>query len=323
MIVFLKKNWFVVSIILVLCAAFAMPESGRKLNTNGIISTAAVLALFFLSGLSLSFDAIKKGVKDIKLHLFTQLFIFGIIPVYFFLTAFPFEKVLDGRLIIGIYALSCLPTTISSCIIFTQIAGGNVVGTIFNSSLSNLTGIFISPVLLTFFLKETGHPLPPDEILRILQALVLKMIFPFATGQLLHVFVGRFVLAYKKKFSTISSILVLFIVYFAFCKAAGNIAFRSQLKTLAVPFAYLAVSNLILVFLSYTGARLLRFSRENIASVVFAAPQKTLAMGIPLLSAYFADKPEILGIAILPLLFYHVWQLIVAGFVKSLLLIRR
>ena len=51
-------------------------------------------------------------------------------------------------------------------------------------------------------------------------------------------------------------------------------------------------------------------------------PQKTLAVGIPLLSTYFAHDPELLAVAILPLLFYHPWQLMIAGFIKSSRLIR-
>ena len=70
--------------------------------------------------------------------------------------------------------------------------------------------------------------------------------------------------------------------------------------------------------LAYTGAKLLRFPPENIISILFAAPQKTLAMGVPLLSTFFADSPEILGIALLPLIFYHPWQLLMSGFLPGL-----
>jgi predicted Na+-dependent transporter len=45
-------------------------------------------------------------------------------------------------------------------------------------------------------------------------------------------------------------------------------------------------------------------------------------MGAPLLSVYFASAPQLLGFALLPLIFYHMWQLMVAGFMKSLPLMR-
>ena len=54
----------------------------------------------------------------------------------------------------------------------------------------------------------------------------------------------------------------------------------------------------------------------------YAAPQKTLAVGVPLISTYFASNPEIIGLALLPLVFYHAWQLLVAGVVKSTRFVR-
>ncbi len=97
----------------------------------------------------------------------------------------------------------------------------------------------------------------------------------------------------------------------------GNASFQSYGKQLIVPFLYLAVSHLILLFLAFWGARFIGLSRENIISVLYAAPQKTLAMGIPLLSTYFYNRPELLGIAMLPILFYHPWQLFIAGLIKG------
>ncbi len=69
-------------------------------------------------------------------------------------------------------------------------------------------------------------------------------------------------------------------------------------------------------------ARKLRFSGPETISVLYAAPQKTLALGVPLLSAYFADDPAVLGVALLPLLFYHPWQLFIAGILKSLPIVK-
>ncbi|MQY62918.1 MAG: hypothetical protein GH143_01180, partial [Calditrichaeota bacterium] len=86
---------------------------------------------------------------------------------------------------------------------------------------------------------------------------------------------------------------------------------------------YLALSFFILVFLAYGGAKLWNFPKEHIISVIYAAPQKTLAVGVPLLSTYFAHTPDILGIALLPLLFYHLWQLFISGIIKNLYMVKK
>lgn len=115
-----------------------------------------------------------------------------------------------------------------------------------------------------------------------------------------------------------SRLLILLIIYFTIAKAAASPLFLQTLSTMALPFVYLAGSHLVLLLLAYAGARALRFTPENIVSVVFTAPQKTIAMGVPLLTTYFAADADLLGVAILPLIFYHSWQLIIAGFIRSL-----
>jgi sodium/bile acid cotransporter 7 len=273
--------------------------------------------MFFLAGLSLPTEKMKQGMKHIRLHVFIQVFIYVICPLYFLLTAFPFKEVMDGRLIVGIYALACLPTTVSSCIVFTQLSGGNVIGTVFNASLSNLSGIFISPLLLTLFMHGAGNAMPMEETLRIFQNLVIKMLIPFAIGQGLHIAFTAFAVKYKKVFGIISSCFVLAIIFFGVARSISDASFQSYWKQLLVPFVYLAISHLILLALAFFGARLIGLDRENTISTLYAAPQKTLAMGIPLLSTYFANQPEMLGIAILPILFYHPWQLFIAGLIKN------
>jgi sodium/bile acid cotransporter 7 len=323
MINFLKKQWFTLGMCLMILLGSLLSRYGSTLNPNSITTTSLVIIMFFLSGLSLPTETLKEGMKDIRLHFFIQIFIFIICPLYFFLTAFPFKDVMDGKLIVGIYALACLPTTVSSCIVFTQLSEGNTIGTVFNASLSNLSGIFISPLLLTLFLKGSGNPLPMEELVHIFQSLVLKMLIPFAAGQGLHIGFRAFAVKHKKKFGVISSCCVLIIIFFGVARSMGDAFFRTYGKQLIFPFLYLAVSHLVLLFLAYAGARFINLSHANIISTLYAAPQKTLAMGIPLLSTYFAGRPEMLGIAILPILFYHPWQLFIAGLMKDKFIAKR
>ena len=318
MVSFLKKNWFVLGIFLALVLGFIIPEVGIILNTGSHFSTGLIVALFLISGLKLPSESIRTGMKDIRVHLYIQLFIFVVNPLFFYLTSIPFRNVLDGRLVIGIYALSCLPTTISSCIIFTQIAGGNVVATMFNAALANIAGIIISPLILSLMMQSTGTPLPVSELLAILQSLALKMLLPIIAGQLLRKFLVNLVSRYKKQLGITSNVFILMILFFAFSKTAKNPEFLNNLDTMVVPFIYLALAFLVLLAAAYYGARGLRLSPENTISVLFAAPQKTLAMGVPLLSTYFANDPDTLAFALLPLIFYHPWQLFISGFLPRL-----
>lgn len=323
MIDFLKRQWFTVTMCGLIVLGFLFPAWGQSLNPDKMTTTSLVIALFFLSGFVLPTETLKEGMKDIRLHVFIQVFIFVICPLFFFLTAFPFKGVMGGHLIVGIYALACLPTTVSSCIVFTQIGGGNTIGTVFNASLSNLAGVFLSPLLLTLFLKGSGSSMPMEEMVRIFKSLAFKMLVPFIVGQSLHVVFKAFATKQKKLSGIISNIFVLIIIFFGVARSAENPALHTHWKQLILPFIYLAAANIVLLAFAFWGAKRIRLNRANTISVLYAAPQKTLAMGIPLLSTYFANQPEILGIAILPILFYHPWQLFIAGLIKGNKLIEK
>jgi sodium/bile acid cotransporter 7 len=319
----LRSNWFLLGILTALLLGFFIPEAELILNPRGITRTVLIVLLFLITGFTLPSEAITIGLKDYRLHLYIQSFVFVLVPAFFLFSTLPFRSVWDRQLYAGIFAVAVLPTTVSSCIVFTQVSGGNVMGTMFNAALANILGVIVSPLLLSLLMRGGGNPIPPSEIIRILKSLSLNMLVPIACGQILRRFFQEVSVKHKKRLSVASNIFILFILFFAFSQTARNPDFLSNLRSLIGPFCYLAAAHLILLFIAYGGARVFLFSRENTISVLYTAPQKTLAVGVPLISTYFAASPEILGIALLPLVFYHAWQLLVAGLVKSSRLVRQ
>ena len=156
------KNWFLVALLAAVALGLAAPRAGTAASLDGATANVLVVMLFFLSGLSLPTEAIASGLRDLRLHLFLQLFIFVAVPLYFAASVALLWSGGDPRLVAGIYALAVLPTTVSSCIVFTQVARGNVIATIFNASLANVAGVFLSPLLLSLLLQQSGRgPCPP------------------------------------------------------------------------------------------------------------------------------------------------------------------
>ncbi len=174
-------------------------------------------------------------------------------------------------------------------------------------------------MLLSLLLNEAGQGLPPEAMLGVLRNLALKMLLPMAVGQVLRLPCKKLATQQRAKLSLIGNACILAIIYFALSSAAGDPVFGQSLRRMPLPFAFLAASHLLFLLLAYLGSRLLGLDRENMISVLYAAPQKTLAMGVPLLSTYFAQDPSILAVAMLPLLFYHPWQLLVGGVLRSLI----
>lgn len=298
------------------------PQLADILNPGGSVTTLIVVALFLIAGYTMPSEQIVRGLTNARLHIYIQTFVFIVVPAYFYLTAQLFSGYLDGYLVYGFYALGVLPTTISSCVVFTQNTNGNAVGALFNAALANTVGVLISPLLLSLFLAGSRAAIPAEELLNILRSLLYTMLIPIGVGQILRRIAGAPAKHLRKILSTTSSALILLIVLLTVSRTSGQEEFLARISGIALPLVFLAFSHILLVVAAYGGARLLGLSHEDQVAAVFAAPQKTMALGVPLLSVYFASRPDILALALLPLLFYHPFQLFVAGLIRTWFLSR-
>lgn len=313
----LGRNWFTLGVVAAVGTALGQPGAvGAVLGGAGVIRGIPVL-MFLIVGLTLPTERIGAGLRQVRLHGLVQCAIFVIAPLYFGITAAGLRRVLGDEFVIGVYALAVLPTTVSTCIVLTQSAGGNTVGTIFNSVVSNIAGVFLSPLLLSRLLRSGGGGLSGGDPLRVLVSLILTMLVPVVAGQLLRRMVREAAVRYRRHLGNFSQCLVLCMVMISTARSAESTRAVFRDSAIIWPVIYIAVSHILLLAAAYLLARLLRLNRADRISAVFAAPQKTLAVGVSLLSTYFAGSPEVLGIALLPLLLYHPWQLIISGFVRG------
>lgn len=315
----LRRYWFILGIIVVIIVGAIEPSIGVALSFGSTTRTVIVVILFLIAGLTLPSESIGQGLRNLRLHATIQAFVFLIHPLYYFALTRSLSGVIPPEIRTGIIALAVLPTTISSCIVFTQSADGNTVAAMFNAALANIAGVIVSPLLLSLLLQATDYAVPAGELWNILRKLALNMLVPIAAGQLLRRGIAGFVTTHKKKLGVASNVLILGIIFLTFSETASDPEFTAALSSMVLPFAVLAVSHLVLIALAFVVGRWgLRLRRDDLVAMLFVAPQKTLAMGAPLLSVYFAATPQMLGFALLPLIFYHMWQLIVAGFLKGL-----
>ena len=249
---FLGRNWFTIGILAAVAAAFLLPGGGA-LNTGSRITNAITIVLFLFIGLTLPSETILGDLRGARLHLFVPVFIFIANPLYFFLSTRPFARAMEPALLAGIYALSCLPTTISSCIVFTQSTGENTAGAVFHSALSNVLGVFLSPLLLSLLIREAGRGLPAAELAGILAGIGLRMLLPLAIGQLARIPLRAWAAARTGIFGIVSNILILFLIYFAAASAASAPQLASMLGRNALLFLYLAVSAPLVLLLAWLG----------------------------------------------------------------------
>jgi sodium/bile acid cotransporter 7 len=142
-------------------------------------------------------------------------------------------------------------------------------------------------------------------------------LLPFAAGVGLRRFVCDWVDANKKWVNRISNTVILFFVYSAFCDSVKQkiwhrygILLTAQLL-LEVAILFGTVSLLI-----YLAVRLARLNREDSIAAYFCSVKKTLAMGVPLAMLIFGARSD-LSLILLPIMFYHPFQLLTNGILAN------
>jgi sodium/bile acid cotransporter 7 len=310
---FLKRNWFVLSLPAAVALAWLLPGLGASDGPllPGITTKAGVAMIFLLQGLTLPSAALRQGMSRWRLHLLVQGFTFAAFPLLGIVLDRIAGASLSADLRLGFLYLCVLPSTVSTSVVLTGIAGGNTAGAIFNAVLSNVLGVFLTPLWVGWLMRAGGGPARP--LGPVVSEIVALLLLPLAVGQLLRLRVAPWADARKKLLGNLSSGVILFIVYAAFCNSVEQRLWSRYGPSVSL----LAAGGVAVVFALATGAvwalaGLLRLGRDDRIAAAFCAPQKTLASGVPLAKIIFGAHPG-LGLILLPILLYHPLQLLVCG----------
>jgi sodium/bile acid cotransporter 7 len=310
-----RSNGFVLGLIGAVMLAFVLPGPGAEggvLHAD-LVNNFGIALILFLQGLSLSLEKVKSGAGNWRLHVVIQAFTFGIFPLagLLFHAAVPLLWASEPPAIRdGFLYLCVLPSTISTSVVLTAVARGNIAAALFNAAFSNILGVFLTPVLVQLLMRKTGQSTPIGPLLL---KIMLLTLLPFFAGMGLRPLVLRWVEAHKPWVARISNTVIVFIVYSAFCDSVQNRIWATHgfSMTLLV-FVFVAVLFVGMSLVIYLTCRLLDFDREDLIAAYFCSVKKTLAMGVPLAILIFGKRSD-LSLVLLPIMFYHPLQLFVNG----------
>jgi len=301
-----KRYWFLAGVAAAIALAGVAPDAGAFLGKLGA-KTAAVAAIFFMSGVTMDLKHVRDDMKKWRCHALVQGSSFVAAPAILFLTS---GWLPDGPLKYGVYLVAVVPTTISSCVVLTTAAGGRTPCALVNAVGGNLLGIVLSPLLLGALIGRSGA-LDSGAALRTVTKLCLLVLLPFAAGKCVGPMVSSFAARVKKLQSVLAQILILIIMFCAFSDSLGGL--KGAWGEIWKCFLYLAVAHLVFVGLITLAARVAQLADDESAAVVFCGSQKTLAMAIPLALSFFAGSDVPGAVVLLPIIFYHFFQLAFAS----------
>ncbi len=313
---FLRTHWFVLALPLAVGLAWIVPAAGASGGwlRSEITTKLAVVLIFLFQGLTLATPALLQGARQWRLHLLVQAFTFLLFPLMGMALDAMAGAHLSSDLRLGFLFLCVLPSTISSSVVLTSMAGGNTAGAIFNAVLSNLLGIVITPLWVAWLMKAGGQAMPLGPVIR---EIVLLLLLPFVVGQLARLRLHAWANANRGRMNVVSSGLILFIVFAAFCNSVeSQVWVLHGIGTTGVALAGAAVILALAMGAVGVLSRLLGLNRPDRIAAAFCAPQKTLAAGVPLAQIIFGLHPG-LGLILLPVMLYHPLQLLVCGMLAA------
>lgn len=316
-----KKTYDLIDgFVLIMLSAIAIALLAPEIGTGdgplhlGIVTNIGVALVFFLHGAALSREKLVAGAKHWRLHAFVQSFTYVVFPVVGVILMLTLRQTLPNDLLLGVFYLCVLPSTVSSSVAMTSMARGNVPGAIFNATISGLIGMALTPLLMGLVISASGASMPLGKAL---MGVALQLLLPFALGQAARPLIGNWLAKKKQITNKIDRGVIVLIVYSSFCDAtAAGLWHQYQWQTIAAVMGLAAVLLLVVLGATTFTARSLKFPIEDEITAVFCGSKKSLANGIPMAKILFAGHPA-LGLLVLPLMVYHQLQLIVCSVIAA------
>ncbi|HWL17765.1 MAG TPA: bile acid:sodium symporter family protein [Opitutus sp.] len=308
----LKIDWFLLGMGVATLLAWLFPEPGAAGGwlQPELLTKAGIALIFFLHGLALSFAALKAGTLRWPLHLLVQASTFLLFP----LLGLGLVKAIGARvseeLMLGLFYLCALPSTVSSSVALTAAARGNVAGALFNATLSSILGVFLTPLWVAWVLQASGEM---QSVWPVMVDLAKWLLLPLALGQLFRPLLGAWAARNKTTINAADRGTILLLVYTSFCDSfKEGIWSENGWGTLLVVVALsLGLFTLVMILVAWA-ARAAGFSRADRIAAMFCGSKKTLASGVPMARLIFGAHPGI-GVILLPIMIYHPLQLVICG----------
>lgn len=317
----IRKNLFILGILAVLLLAWLLPDLGAKdgILKTGLTTKLGVMIIFFLQGTTLRTRQLASSLGNLKLHGFVISWIFLLSALVHLAAAGLLHMLSMEVLAQGFIYLALIPTTITSAIIYTSTARGNIPASIFNTTVSNVAGVFWVPMgCVLFFSAGSGFQL--DLIAPLLWKVSQLILLPLIAGQILRPFVREkeWFKSISPKLKILNHSIILFILFSTFSQSFLANAWEGvQPLSLIVLICLTAIAVVVVHAGVWKSSGWIRLDHEDRITALFCGSQKTLAAGAPMAVAILSDSAQFSqineGLLLLPLLCYHPMQLLLGA----------
>ena len=294
-----------VGLLLAFLIAWLIPDPGAMLQEMGLIPWM-VVTIFLVNGYQTSLKQLPHGREILSASIIAILISLLISP--FIGLAVVAAVSLPTGAAMGLVVMATVPPTLSSGIVMTGIAGGNVAKALFLTILLNLIGVFTIPFMLQLTLDSVGiisiSPLP------LLKQLILIVLIPFLAGMVLKPVIRIPSRHWSLKF--LPSSCVVATVWMSVSASVDTLKELDFRLFLLIFVGAIAVHGALLL-LCWLSRYLYRPNRSEWIALLFTVSQKTLPVAVGVLAAL--NQP--IGLAMVACIIFHFLQLFIDSMIAS------
>jgi sodium/bile acid cotransporter 7 len=288
--------------------ASLLPVSERWRDAAQWVSNGAVFLLFLLNGLRLPRSEVIRGIGNVRFLAPLVLWCFGAMALAGWGLSHLVAGWLPPLVALGFLYLGTLPSTVQSATAYCSLAGGNVAHSVVAAALLNILGVIVTAPLFSLMAGSHGAAFDIGGLEKVAAILLL----PFLIGQAAQNRFGHLVREHRDLAIWMDRVSIAIPVYVAFSGAV-----RQGLWTLVGPAAWAIIFSAVIAFLAFgfggvwLVGGLVRLDRGDRIALLYSGAQKSIAMGAPLASVLFG--PAVAGLVLLPVLVYHLLQLVLSA----------
>lgn len=308
----IQASWFLLTLVACLALGGLFGHSGPPVAVNTFIwlvqpsiTTAIVL---FLMAFSLDASKRSQAIRRPLASLWGCVLNMGVLP----LLAWPIGR---GQMLtdfeLGLLVTAATPCTLATASVFTRWAGGNDAVSLMTTLITNVGCVILTPLWLQLYFGNTGG----FDAWMMVRQLALSVVLPTILGQLAQIprAADAFVTRHRRRISLVAQWIVLLLVTVAAVNAgrvlSGSAEWPSLLAVLLM-VAGCVTLHLLGLWVGWYGSQLLRLPRSDVIAVAIAGSQKTLPVGLMIVTS-----PELTATAApfitFPLVVYHAAQLLI------------
>ena len=309
-----KIDGFVTLLVIAVALAWLLPDVGAREGSFSLSALAnyGISVIFFFYGLKLSREKLRTGLGNWRLHVLIHLITFVLFPLLIICIRPLFHDGNNTLLWLGIFYMAALPSTVSSSVVMVSLAGGNVPAAIFNASISSLIGVFITPLWMGLILTNVAG-IDTAGLWTMIGKLTLQILLPVALGMALNRRWGAFAEKHQRTLRLFDQSVILLIVYTAFCASFAHHVFEgfSWIMLTGCAAGMAALFFAVYAIIGWM-CRRMKMNREDTITAQFCGSKKSLIHGTAMSKVIFAGYSGI-GVILLPIMLYHILQLLVVS----------